>query len=503
MRLRWCVWLISLAATILLSGCGGGGPVLPEVAPNHLVLGTPETLARSITVSGAGGTVTVLKTGHALHTMALVVPEGAFPGGASFTITATPIAGHTFGTLLRPLTPLIGIDDGGQSVDVGVMRLTIPLANPTEEQVLAFSYNRQTGMVEPLSTLAVTNAALTVALTQCTSPVQLKATVTDTAGIELFIAAVDAAQLPDALTTGFRPGVDSWQFPNRGSYVTPGGQCVGWSTTALYDFLARKNGVPLYGRYDNGDGPGWTTPGFWQDDTRAYRLTAAAQRMEDGRWATYLQALPSAAGAELDRLNLLACRCALYFTGEPQLLVLADPSGLGHMVVVYRADAGMLWLADPVYPAGADRVIAVGAAGFGSYDNYTEMHFLSRSTMIDWSRIRDLWQAFDQGIAGIDLFPRNRLEWLNDDGRWEEVIGAVTTTQAQIELRAAVENVDVPGWRAYTRETQALDATPVTGSRVYPLTATDTTLGINILAKPTNQPNWEWVNFQWITFHRE
>ncbi len=502
MRSGLCACVMLVLGVLTLLGCGGGsGRPLQDTPANHITLGQAETLARDITVSGAGGTVTVYKTGHPLHNMSLVVAEGAFPVGANFTISATPITGHTFGALLRLLTPLITLDNDGAAVDVGVMRLTIPVNTTSGESVLAFAHNRLTGRTEPLSTLAVSGNTITIALTQCTAPATMKTT-TDTNGLDLFVAAVDATQLPATLQTGFRPGVDSWQFPNRGSYITPGGQCVGWSTTALYYYLVRKGNVPLYERYDNGDGPGWTTPGFWQDDTRAYRLTAAAQRIEDGRWATYLQALPPVAGSTLDQLDLLACRLAMHFTDEPQLLVLADPGGLGHMVIVTRADAATLWLADPVYPTGTDRKITLTATGFGSYDNYTEMHYLSRGTMVAWARIRELWAAFDQGVVGLDLYPRNRLEWLNDEGRWEEIIGAITTTQMQIELRANIEGIATPGWRAYTRDGQSLDTLPATGSRIYPLTTAETVLGVNILAKPTGQPTWEWVNFQWITVQR-
>jgi len=257
----------------------------------------------------------------------------------------------------------------------------------------------------------------------------------------------------------------------------------------------------LYGRYDNSAG-GFATPLLWQDDANAYRLAVAGQHAEDGVWWTYLQALP-ASTTRLDRLHALACRLAIYLTGEPQLISLFNPGGRAHVVVAYRTFGDQIALADPEYPADDTRALTVGSDGFGHYGAYYMLHYLSRSTAIRWEQIAELWQRFDSGQMDSGLFPRTRLEWRDSAGAWHEVSGPITTTLPSIELRALLENVATPGWVAYARDQQPLDAMPVTGNRAYPLALGEQTIGVNILAIPDGQVDWHWVDFQWLTIRRQ
>jgi len=43
----------------------------------------------------------------------------------------------------------------------------------------------------------------------------------------------DICSLKD-IDSGFRPGIDDWEFTNYGSYITPDGECEGQSLTALW-----------------------------------------------------------------------------------------------------------------------------------------------------------------------------------------------------------------------------------------------------------------------------
>jgi hypothetical protein len=498
--------VLTLFSLLGLVGCGGGDqPDQGNGTAGQLFLGQGEVLAQNLDIGGIGGTATVYRPGHALNGLSLMVPEGVYPTGTRVTIRSTPIARQTYSSVLRAITPLMTIENGGLPVEVGMMQLTIPITVSPGESALALSYDRQTQRVEVLSTLDATDTTLTVSLTRCAPPVDLTAPISSTSGIDIFVVGVMESALPATVDSGFRPGTDGWQFANQGSYATPGGQCLGWCTTALYYYATRRGTPPvgLFARYDNSDGPGWATPQLWQDDTRPYHLTVAAQNTEDGFWSTYLQGLPLPDGARRDRLQLLACRLALLLTGEPQLLSLYNPYGRMHVVLVYRITGETLAVADPEHPGDASRTITVGAAGFSSYEEYFELHYLSHSTAINWTVISDLWQLFDIGVVGNELFPRNQMEWKNDQGQWEAIAGSLTTTAAQIELRAMVDSVATPGWLAYNSQQQALDAAPVTTTRTYPLTVGANSLGCNIMAIPAGQTDWHWVNFQWVTITRQ
>jgi len=80
------------------------------------------------------------------------------------------------------------------------------------------------------------------------------------------------------IDSGFRPGIDDWQFPNYGSYITTNGNCEGQSLSAMWYYYNQPDGkdLCLYGRYDNnGNQP--ATPSFWQDDSLAIRFCSVIQ----------------------------------------------------------------------------------------------------------------------------------------------------------------------------------------------------------------------------------
>jgi hypothetical protein len=509
--MRWWrgVGMVLGVVMVLLSGCGGGGANSSQQDPGNagrLALGPSAVLVQVGSVPGGGGAVTVANPAHALNGLTLTVPAAVYPGGTVVTIRSAPIQQHSYGALVRPITPLITIENGGARVAGGAMTLTIPVQVAAGESALALAYARDSGRLEVLSPLDATDTTLTVNLTQCRPPVDLAAPAPSSGGIDILAVAVADAQLPATVDSGFRPGVDSWQFPNDGSLLTPGGQCLGWSTTALYYYLVRR-GSPaqsLYNRLDNSDGLGWATPLLWQDDTRALRLAVAAQYAEDQHWSSYLSTLPQPPGGRFASLSWLACRYAIALTGEPQLFFLYDGAGRAHVVIAYRASGTTLALADPAYPASTTRATTFGAGGFASYDGYTAFHYASRSTAIDWAQIAALWQQCDAGTVGQSLLPATGLEWRNDAGQWTRVTGPLTTQQATVTLRPVVQGIDAPGWIAYTRAQQALDTQVVSdeNGRGYPLALGENTLGMHILAIQVRQAGWSWVGFQWVTVNR-
>ncbi|MBK7303284.1 MAG: hypothetical protein IPI90_08535 [Saprospiraceae bacterium] len=40
--------------------------------------------------------------------------------------------------------------------------------------------------------------------------------------------------------SGFRPGIDDWEYPNQGSYIDLEGHCAGQSLTAMWYYHIRK-----------------------------------------------------------------------------------------------------------------------------------------------------------------------------------------------------------------------------------------------------------------------
>jgi hypothetical protein len=68
--------------------------------------------------------------------------------------------------------------------------------------------------------------------------------------------------------TGFRPARDGWFIPNYGSYITPGGMCLGMVSYAKWYYS--NIGTGMYNTYIEG------SPSEWRDDNTAIQLAARA-----------------------------------------------------------------------------------------------------------------------------------------------------------------------------------------------------------------------------------
>ncbi|MBK8641821.1 MAG: hypothetical protein IPN15_06215 [Saprospiraceae bacterium] len=77
--------------------------------------------------------------------------------------------------------------------------------------------------------------------------------------------------------SGFRPGIDDWEFPNEGSYIEPEGHCAGQSLTAMWYYHVHKlslNEHPLYDRFSTLPSP------IWQDNVKGYRFSSVIQKQD-------------------------------------------------------------------------------------------------------------------------------------------------------------------------------------------------------------------------------
>jgi hypothetical protein len=501
----WGCVVVLLA--VLLGGCGtndvgagGGGdiPVPPDTGnevTGMLSLGASDTLLTSTTLPASGNLV-VRKADSTLNGLTLAADPGVFPAGTAFTVRSQPIISHSYGSAVQPISPLITVDNNAVAPE-GLLQISIPISLPVGFTVLALAYNRATGKLQVLTPLAQTNTALTVAVAHLVPPMAMGMTAT-TSGLDLFV--VQVPTLPDAIDSGFRPGVDNWQFANDGTTPTPGGQCLGNCISEAFYYVARKpvQQRALYNRYDNSSGT-TPTPTFWNDDTLGLRLAAAAHRSQGQEWSQYLRQAGDHFGSQAALLNWQACRYGLFLSRQPQLLSLYDAANRQHAVLVYRCTAHALYFADPYYPMNVVRMTTFAGANFTAYDGYTGFMFLSQH-VIDWPAVQALWAALDAGTVGTDLFPATRIEWRNPGGAWHNLTnGSAQPLGSSTELRAVVTGYANPGWKVYRSDGTALDATAVTGASHHTYSITTTTvLGVNALT-PGLDAGWAWANFHWIT----
>ena len=162
---------------------------------------------------------------------------------------------------------MIYVDNGG-TYSNDMMYIRVPVNVPAGYFAMGFIYDASTKQLEGMPLISSDSDSITVGTRHFS---------------DFFISMISKTLLNKDIDSGFRPGIDDWQFTNRGSYISPGGHCEGQSLSALWYYCTRPDGTNarLFGRYDNnGNQP--VTPGFWYDDSFGYRFASVIQEDIDG-----------------------------------------------------------------------------------------------------------------------------------------------------------------------------------------------------------------------------
>jgi hypothetical protein len=304
---------------------------------------TPATDSVHVSVGSAGGLFDLGQPGL-MEGLQLEAPAGAYSQGIGLDVSFLPITGDTFGPDIDLVSPLIHVDNGGVIADEN-LALTIPVQVPAGKFATASFYDKDTGTLEPLPLLDEGAAYITVA----------------TRHFSDIVVELDKLPALQGNATSFSPALDGWQFINKGTVITPGGECGGMCTAALYYFYSfvadasrsfqpRAGVARLYGRYDNTGKV--STPTFGDDDSPAIRLCSAVQYDYEGMW----DASPGYFWEEFVRRDEATWKNLLVALSrhQPRLIGLTG-FGPGHQVIAYDAwvgpdGNGELKVADPNYP---------------------------------------------------------------------------------------------------------------------------------------------------------
>lgn len=393
---------------VLVGGCITVSPVpgTTGAASGTLSVGDAVVVAAA-TIGESGGTITVGDAGGPLAGLDLQVPSGAYGTARDFVVSYRPISGHSYDDRINPISPLISVENGGDYAD-DIMSLKVPVDVPDGQFAMGFFYDEDTGVLEGMPLLAEDDGSVTIGTRHFS---------------EFFISSIlQSVLLNITVDSGFRPGVDDWQFVNYGSYIKPGGHCAGQSISAIWYYYERKlKGEPdLYGRYDNYLSDEEKTPDLPEDDNLAYRLASTVQRDID--WDALAAELSFAAIGAHDTLQLLSFAYAFHVTHAPQLVGLIDSvNGGGHAVVAYKIEAGNIWIADPNFPGvkSAEGKIEFSNGAFKPYrsaltadskpKDFDKIGYLAVTAFVDWEAVGSRFAEMENGAVGDDVFPAYQL----------------------------------------------------------------------------------------------
>jgi hypothetical protein len=443
--------------SFILSGCSGGSKPGNSLAPTRSqassssspvqrrgitgTISTGKTVAvTSGLIDSTGGNITVSQPDSLIKGMELNVPSGSYKDQRDFKISYATIDKHSFGEAFSPITPLITIENGGEYADQ-FMELKIPVKVPDGYFAMGFLYDDKTKKLEGIPTIASDANSITLATRHFCS---------------LVITDIEKAKLKKDIDSGFRPGIDDWQFNNWGSYIAPAGHCTGQCVTALWYYCTQPDGkgITLNGRYDNwGQQP--ATPNFWEDDSASYRFVSTVNKDIDfnSKFNNFWFAL----GGLNDEATWYMFAYSMQLTGEPQEIGIYSNAGGGHDLICYRISEGNLYIADPNYEGNLDRRIEWVDGKFKPYNSgankeeidagngkaYEKIAYWAKTTTIGWDKIAQRWGEFQDNRAGNDRFPEYKIVWKDDKDVVHELNDGLITSSELIDIYATSNQANV------------------------------------------------------------
>nr|HPR32156.1 hypothetical protein [Prolixibacteraceae bacterium] len=226
-------FLLFAFACILVSSCKRDDP---WVDPNDDPGDDGSVQVADVNVPATGGSVVVDAPGNPIDGMEIDVPPGSYPEARNFEIRTVEITSHNLGEHFHPLSPLIIIDNGGGYAD-SLMEVTIPITLPSGHVPLGFYYDDVDGKLEAIPVHAYTATSITLLTRHFMPAADLKSRSTKSekstaSTCNMVISSVSESLLLNqaVISSGFKIGVDNWEFVNNGSIIAPGGHCAGQNT---------------------------------------------------------------------------------------------------------------------------------------------------------------------------------------------------------------------------------------------------------------------------------
>ena len=476
----------------------------------------------SETMNSNGGTITISKPGDVLDGFEIVVPENAYSSPTDFTISYSPIIDHTLGEHFNPISPLIHVDNGGEYSE-DFMIVTIPVKIPENHFAMAFYFDETTGELEGMPLINETKNSITIATRHFS---------------KFTVSSVVIDLLFDDIDTGFKHGVDDWQFTNQGSYIVPNGHCSGQSVAAMYYYneLKGKRKTQLYGTYDNDGRVEHKTPKLDYDDEKAYKLCSVLQKNQDWGTNKVITLHDKQRTDDNDMWSFLAFAYTMLKTGKPQFVGVYKyyANGTveaGHALIAYRIELSdttlnpVIYVSDPNYPYSDDDknersiMFDIPSNKFENYSSptkagnpsftFTHTYYFGVTSFISWEAVEWFWEDMEAGTIGEESFPEYDLEiW---DNKIQEFIlfdDGLSTDEEKVKLRVNFKGKHESARIQYYDESAERKHGGVffddlnTLEIEIDLKMGSNKIGLYIGGHETKKFGFEYIGFDWITIER-
>lgn len=510
------IYIYLIVASIVFVSCEES-PVGPgdDNGADNLVLGDKvEVMTQS--VGANGGSIVVSSPSSPVDGLEIVIPSGAYIDSRTFSISYTPVKESKLKTNLQVISPLISIRNGGGYSDEP-MKIRIPVKIPSGYFALGFFWNEKTGELEPLHLWDEDSNSITVgtrhfaasSVTGISHSTKSKMNVLDGASIgNILIIAIDEAKLfgLGSVITGFKTGVDDWEFINQGSFIAQGGHCAGQSMTSLWYFYERKAiDGKLFGKFDN-------VANFQEDDPIGYRFASTIQKdfNFDG-WISHItfqwQNAP---------LTYKAFALGMYASSQPQSILMYKPAGVdtpGHAMVVNGIEMtdklnGKLLIADPNHPGeqreilyrnGVFNVYRTGLRADGTPVDFDRFGAGGKSTYLDWSKIGSRYNEVVNKTIGNNYFPAYTLSGVHGSDVFE-LKDTIETAADSLIIRLTAGAPNKLGYYAYNEAHQDIVNKDVDDNFFIRLSDGINRVGFYVVGEKNTK--WEYVDFRWVTLIR-
>ncbi len=440
-------WFQSIILILLLVGCNKddfSNPVNRKIETGSFIEIT------QVAVGTGGSTIAV--NGGVLGGMTIEIPPGSYTTNKDFTISSADILNHTFGPDLNPITPLIRINNGGGYAD-SILTVTIPCVVPQGHFAMGFYYNEETGELEGIPVVAINDSNVILSTRHFSSEplYHVNGNLSTRAGkfADILISSTEISSLFGNLESGFKPGVDDWEFINYGSYIEPGGHCAGQCITAMWYYATQKvklNQAPLWNRFSTLQDP------VTYDNRNGYRFASVVQKSID--WDNRDKAMttfydhPSGKRISKDSLTYLSFAYAIKLNKKPQYVSIRNDSG-GHAMIVYQSNANTLIVADPNFPGSYDHKIELSNGKFKPYPShpnanlpqefYPRINYIGASAHISIEGVAELYKQVLNGTIGDAgkpdaTFPAIQLVYWNESMGWVDIRDSLDVDLDSIEI---------------------------------------------------------------------